>query len=113
MSEGPAGTGTALERVGPALKASVEKVLTPGALGRVEQHPQWPLLSRLPMPLVVAVEVPSFKVHHLLTLAVGQVIATASPVSEDLPIQIAEVHLGWGEFEVIEHRMAIRLTRLA
>jgi flagellar motor switch protein FliN/FliY len=95
------------------VKASVEKVLTQGALSRVEQHPQWPLLSRLPMPLVVAVAVPHFKVRHLLALAVGQVIATNAPVSDDLPLEIAEVQLGWGEFEVVEHRMAIRLTRLA
>lgn len=86
--------------------------LTPW-MQRVEQHKDWPLVSRLPMRLAAAIPVASFKVGNLLTLAVGQVIESGWSSTQDVILKAADVQLFWSEFEVVEQRMAVRLTRLA
>jgi flagellar motor switch protein FliN/FliY len=60
----------------------------------------------------VALPVVRFCVRDLLALAVGQVIPTAWPSGEDLPLAIEEVQLAWVEMEVVDQEMAIRITRL-
>jgi flagellar motor switch protein FliN/FliY len=42
----------------------------------------------------------------------GQVFESLSPVTEDVPVKIGQVQVGWSEFEVLEHAIALRLTRL-
>lgn len=79
---------------------------------RIEEHPAWEMLAQIGMTLRAEVALDGFRVRDLLTLAVGQVFATASPDTEDVPIRIGNVQLGWGEFEVVEQRMALRVTRL-
>ena len=32
---------------------------------------------------------------------------------DDLPLAAGEVRLAWSEFEVVENRLAVRVTRLA
>ncbi len=79
----------------------------------IEHHPDWPLLARLPMRLTAAIPLPGFKVKNLLGLHPGQIVVSEWPGSEDVPLKIGSIHLSWSEFEVVEQRMAIRLTRLA
>ena len=64
--------------------------------------------------MMLRAEVPlnRFRVRDLLTLAAGQVFETLSPGTEDVPLKIGQVQLGWSEFEVVERRMALRVTRL-
>ncbi len=83
-----------------------------GPLAQLEQHRQWPLLSQLPLKADVGVPVPGFRVRDLLALRVGQSVASLWKVSEDVPMKVSGVEFGWGEFEVVEQRMAVRLTRL-
>jgi len=33
--------------------------------------------------------------------------------SEEVPLKVGALQLGWGEFELMNGRMALRLTRLA
>jgi hypothetical protein len=47
-----------------------------------------------------------------LAIKVGQVFESLTPASEDVPVNVGQVQLGWSEFEVQEQRMALRLTRL-
>ena len=56
---------------------------------------------------------PGFRVRDLLALKQGLHISTVWPSSEDVPLSTGGAQLAWGEFEVVEQRMAIRLTRLA
>lgn len=87
-------------------------VPTKNGMLRIEEHPAWEMLSQINMTMRAEVLLVQFRVRDLLALAAGQVFETASPETEDVPIRIGNVQLGWGEFEVIEQRMALRVTRL-
>ena len=43
----------------------------------------------------------------------GQMLSSAWLSTDDVPLKIGAVQLSWSEFEVVEQRMAVRLTRLA
>ena len=73
---------------------------------------QAPILH-LPVELGVAVPVRAFRVCQLLALAPGEVIETQWGHGDDLPLSVGEVQLAWSEFEVVETRLAVRITRLA
>ncbi len=82
-------------------------------LPELEEHPQWSTLSRLPLRVTVGVPLPRFKVRDLLALAAGQFCLSAWSSTTDVPVEVGSAQLSWAEFEVVEQRMAVRLTRLA
>jgi flagellar motor switch/type III secretory pathway protein FliN len=67
----------------------------------------------LPVELDVAVPVREFRVRNLLALDPGTVIESRWNHGNDMPLAAGEVKLAWTEFEVIEARLAVRVTRLA
>ena len=96
-----ASTGTAL-------------VPSPRKLGEEESEPGFgSLVGRLPVELDVAVPVREFRVRHLLALEPGTVIESRWNHGNDLPLAAGDVKLAWTEFEVIETRLGVRVTRLA
>jgi flagellar motor switch/type III secretory pathway protein FliN len=72
-----------------------------------------PLVLRLPVEVEVSVPVREFRVCHLLALAPGQVIESRWSNGIDLPLAAGDVQLAWTEFEVVETRLAVRVTRVA
>jgi flagellar motor switch/type III secretory pathway protein FliN len=70
-------------------------------------------LERLPVDLVVSVPVREFRVRNLLGMASGALIETQWGHGEDLPLTSGDVQLAWTEFEVVDTRLAVRVTRLA
>ncbi len=70
------------------------------------------IAARLPLQLDLRVPLPSFRVQNLLSLEKGQVIESAWPHTEDLPLWSGGVHLVWTEFEVVDQKLAVRVTRL-
>lgn len=68
--------------------------------------------AKLLLQLDLRVPLPSFRVHQLLSLEKGQVIESAWPHTEDLPLWSGGVHLVWTEFEVVDQKLAVRVTRL-
>lgn len=72
-----------------------------------------PPLARLPVELEVVVPVREFRVRDLLALLPGEVIETQWGHGEDIPLSAGDVQLAWSEFEVVESRLAVRVTRLA
>ena len=40
--------------------------------------------------------------RDLLALKAGQVFESLSPATEDVPVKIGQVQLGWSEFEVLD-----------
>ena len=83
------------------------------AMDRIEERADWPLLSRMPMRLTAGIPLTRFKVSDLLALKRGQMILSAWTSTDDVPLRIGSVQLSWSEFEVVEQKMAVRLTRLA
>jgi hypothetical protein len=79
----------------------------------MEAHPAWPMIGRLPVLLAVRVPLRGFLVRDILALRCGQIAASACAVTDDVPLQTGTLDVCWGEFEVVEQRIAIRLTRLA
>ncbi|SPE26263.1 hypothetical protein SBA5_540020 [Candidatus Sulfotelmatomonas gaucii] len=67
----------------------------------------------LPVELDVAVPVRQFRVRNLLALAPGQLVETQWVPGNDLPLAAGAVQLAWSEFEVVETRLAVRITHLA
>jgi flagellar motor switch protein FliM len=79
---------------------------------RIEQHPSWEVLAQLRVTLRAGVALNRFRVRDLLTLSEGQVFESLSPDTDDVSLLVGQVQVGWSEFEVLEQRMALRLTRL-
>ena len=84
-----------------------------GWMQRIEQHPEWTLFSRLPIRLAASVPLTGFRIASLLELEAGQTIGSSWPITQDVALKIGAVQLCWTQFEVVEQRMAVRLTRLA
>ncbi len=93
---------------GPSIHAVTAREPRP-----MEEHPAWPMIGRLPVALAVAIPVRGLKVRGLLDLRCGQTIETLWAVTEDVPLKSGALQLSWGEFEVVEQQMALRITRLA
>jgi flagellar motor switch protein FliN/FliY len=96
-------------QVAEAAKAQPQMAAT----AEMEASEAWPLISRLLVRLAAQIPLTGFKVRDLLALNAGQMIQSSWPGTEDVPVKAGEVHLSWSEFEVVEERMAVRLTRLA
>jgi flagellar motor switch/type III secretory pathway protein FliN len=67
---------------------------------------------RIPVEIDVLIPVREFRVSNLLSLEAGHVIASGWPQGEDLPLGARCAQLAWTEFEVIEEKLAVRITRL-
>lgn len=83
------------------------------AAARIEEHSAWQSISRVPEMLTALVPLEGFTVRALMLLDVGQTIGSSLAIAEDIPLKIGQVHLLWGEFEVVELSMALRITRVA
>jgi flagellar motor switch protein FliN/FliY len=70
-------------------------------------------LDRLAMQLDVMVRVQSMRVQDLLSLENGAVVETIHEHSQDLPVRCGGALLAWAEFEVVDQKLAVRITRLA
>jgi flagellar motor switch protein FliN/FliY len=110
-------TGTELAVTGTAGVGTKSLDLVKIATGapwmtRIEEHPSWETLSQLRITMRVGVPLNRFRVRDVLMLKVGQVFESASPETEDVPLMVGQVQLGWSEFEVVDQRLGLRLTRL-
>ncbi len=79
---------------------------------RIEEHPSWETVSQLRITIRAGVLLNRFRVRDLLSMKEGQVFESVSSATEDVSVRVGQVQLGWSEFEVLEQRMALRLTRL-
>jgi flagellar motor switch/type III secretory pathway protein FliN len=82
-------------------------------MSRIEEHASWPMLSQLRLAMTASVVLRGFKVRDLLRLEPGQVVESAWPETEDVPLIIGQVQVAWSEFEVVDQHLVVRLTRLA
>jgi flagellar motor switch protein FliN/FliY len=107
------GTELATRSMEAATAASLDLMRAPKTpwMMRIEEHPHWETLSQLRVTMRAGVGL-RFKVQDLLALKEGQVFESLSPATDDVPVKVGQMQLGWSEFEVQEQRMALRLTRL-
>jgi flagellar motor switch protein FliN/FliY len=73
----------------------------------------WSHVQELRCELTVDLPLPEFRVADWLELRPRTVIDTRWRVGNDVPLRVNGELLGWCEFEVVEGRLAIRLTELA
>jgi len=73
----------------------------------------WTRVEGLPCLLTVEIPVPGFRVTDLVHLAPGRIIATRWRVGLDVPLRINGELIAWSEFEIVQNRLAMRLTELA
>ena len=109
-----AAPATELLRSSESLQISDKEMLAPTSISMArEESTLSPLVGRLPVELEVAVPVRNFRVRALLSLEKEKVIETQWGHGDDLPLSAGDVQLAWSEFEVIETRLAVRVTRVA
>lgn len=122
-STNPAGTHAAAVtqsgETGPVSSLRATGVAATGLSGDLDISAGQPGLrlsapvARLPVALAVMVPVRGFRVRHLLAMSQGEVIEARWGHGEDLPLSSGEVQVAWSEFEVMDSRLAVRITRLA
>jgi flagellar motor switch/type III secretory pathway protein FliN len=71
-----------------------------------------PLIAGLPVEIDVTVPIRGVRVRNLLALIAGQVIESQWVQGDDLPLSARGTQLAWTEFEVIDNKLAVRITRL-
>jgi flagellar motor switch protein FliN len=74
---------------------------------------RWRRVEPLPCLLTIEIPVPGFTVADLVHLERGRIIATGWTVGQDVPLRVNGELIAWSEFEVVQNRLAIRLTELA
>src|SRR5579863_3465570 len=70
-------------------------------------------LDGLPwLPCILTLEVPvvRFTIADLLALKEGSIVETACHHTSDVPLRANQLLIGWTEFEVVEDRLAVRIT---
>jgi flagellar motor switch/type III secretory pathway protein FliN len=78
-------------------------------------HTQDPLDSMPWLPCTISLELPvvHFTIGDLLTLTTGSLVATSCHQTSDVPLRVNGLLVGWTEFEVIDDRLAVRITEQA
>ena len=74
---------------------------------------RWARVDRLPCLLTIEISVPGFTVADLVHLQPGRIIATRWTVGQDVPLRVNGELIAWSEFEIVQNRLAVRLTELA
>ena len=77
-----------------------------------EARGKWPILQQVFVPMTVKIPLPGISLRGLAALSVGTLIVSSWAASEEVPLYASNVALSWGEFEVVDGMIAIRLTRL-
>ena len=97
----------ALEVANSGLEQAAAVYEGPGILAKQ------PAIALLPVEVDVAIPIRSFRVRNLVSLAEGQVVETHWIQGDDMPLAARGAQLAWTEFEVIDSKLAVRITRLA
>ncbi len=74
---------------------------------------RWRAVEALSCLLTVEISVPSFTVSDLVHLQRGRIVVTRWTVGQDVPLRVNDELIAWSEFEIVQNRLAVRLTELA
>lgn len=70
----------------------------------------WAETLWLPVRFSIDLMVPRFTVGDLLRLEAGSIVDSYWELGRDIPLQVNGQLIAWGEFEVVENQLAVRLT---
>jgi flagellar motor switch/type III secretory pathway protein FliN len=90
-----------------------EPVLVATPPPAVHAHDSLDSMPWLPCTLSLELPVVRFTIGDLLTLTTGSVVATSCHQTSDVPLRVNGLLIGWTEFDVIEDRLAVRITEQA
>ena len=77
------------------------------------KHPEkWAAVLPLPCELTVELPIPGFKVADLFRLQTRTILESQWHAGEDVPLRVGGQLIGWGEFEVVNNHLAVRITEL-
>lgn len=82
------------------------------ASGEVITDP-WQRVMTLACQMSVDIPVPRFHVNELMLLRPQVVLDTCWRVGSDVPVRVNGQLIGWGEFDTVQGRLAVRLTEVA
>jgi len=72
----------------------------------------WPEALELPCELCVALDVPHFTIRDLLSLSVNSLVDSRRREGAHVPVRVNGIMVGWAEFDVIDGKLAVRLTEM-
>lgn len=82
-------------------------------LPAVEHPERWKQIAWLPCRLEVHLSVPGLSVGDILRLEPQSVVETRWQQNADVPIRANGQLIAWAEFEGLDEKLAVRVTRLA
>ena len=83
------------------------------AADSVPSHSElWPEALALLCKLTVALEVPHFTIRDLLALSANSLVDTRRREGAHVPVTVNGAMVGWAEFDVIDGKLAVRLTEM-
>ena len=99
------------------LRPVVSRVSPIAGRGSTEPPPAEPdpaeVLPWLPCTVSLDVPLERFTIGDLSNLAEGAVLSTACARNSDVPLYVNGQLIGWTELEVIDDRLAVRITEIA
>ncbi|TAN21363.1 MAG: FliM/FliN family flagellar motor switch protein [Acidobacteria bacterium] len=98
------------EAAAPPAPAAPEAVAAPAPSSPLDR---WTDLQWLPCNLEVKLSVPHFTVGDVLRMAPQSVVETRWQQNADVPVRANGQLLAWAEFEGVDEKLAVRITRLA
>jgi flagellar motor switch protein FliN/FliY len=72
----------------------------------------WPEALGLPCQLIVSLKIPQFTIRDLLALSVNSLVNTHRREGAHVPIVVNGVMIAWAEFDVLEGKLAVRMTEM-
>jgi flagellar motor switch/type III secretory pathway protein FliN len=74
-----------------------------------------PLAGLLHIPTSVSVEVPivALTVRDLFRLEKGSILSTSQPTGANVPLRVGGRLIAWGEFQVVDDQLSLRIAELA
>ena len=73
----------------------------------------WQRVVLLRCQMAVEIPVPEFRVSDLISLRPQVVLDTHWRVGIDVPVRVNGQLIGWGEFDSVHGRLAVRMTEVA
>jgi len=72
----------------------------------------WVEVLDLPCRLNVSFDIPDFTIRDLMSLEVDSIVDTQRREGAHVPVVVNGGMVAWAEFDVIEDRLAVRLTEM-